>query len=1129
MYVLRRQRLWSGSQQQDLYSALDAYQHDPIVHRGRQPAATRGLLVQSAPPGGMAHCTFEWTAGAETKIQGALKDTRCDEVQLRLRVPVALLDTLALSSVLVDRVTIRGEALASGKPPTLQVSPLGRISVPGGSLWRIENVEISMLSFDWFAFQPAHVQPSHSNAKPPPVWIVVENSSMQCPKCAVHYENGMGASWLRSLNGQLKPDDGSGLVGFLSGTTWEHPEPWLPPAPPMAGPFQWRFTNVSVTCSQSDEAMWRMEELPRPNGVPSAASTEQGGNCYHPADRGESYRGDIAVSASGNPCVAWGSPDQPGGANVLSAQHFPSSGLEVTACRNPLGMLEQPWCYVEGESYIERCGVPVCYGSPAARRSVTSASSQWVTLLAILIAIAGLLLIALLIVVTVKIMHGTWSCKNAATKATPTRTSESASSVGAGRKLSDATTVTSAPSMAPHAAPIPAPAGSVVSHTSRRQSSHGGGGGCSPAAAEPRGPVELAERPVDNASHRGDADRDSSAGLAARPPEKPRSEPELSAQSPTGSHQHVQPGWSPGGYGGAALGGHRPEPGQPWHQLSGEVLHRPHHRHRSADFLHMPNVASPTLQHLIARADSVRSAGAAPTAAPAPAPRPHSAGSAVFPHAHVAHVHARSAAVQKLLLEAETRPRAVEEALAIWNSTDPSQIRAAAMSDSRSHATSSRSDYVQSMHAASGAVNTTPSRATDVQHTDFSTSVLDSGTVLEVDVRGAGGAMPGPGTVPATSSAFSGPVGGGLPQPRPWHTAHLRRMGEPERTASASWEYAAASPTGTHASRAAAHSHGYSGMAEGPQPYELGPQSHSAYHQSVHQSVSSKSETFQSDSLTSLYQVNLKDHDIKIGKVLGRGSFAQVYQGLWNDTAVAIKVIEYKDGSRDAVNPILEASLTKELTHPNVVITYDFGWIGHEVNPLLSVRPENAAMVILMEYCNLKSLSTNIRYTNRFGHLTGPLKWSAIAHALMDVLRGLKYLHEVDIVHGDIKGANVMLKSVHKSVSPVKFTAKLADLGLAQLRGNAVRSHAVSPTCATPYLSNPYLCNPLLEQPGMCVCSHSGPARAGMPAQRLFSPVFWRRHVKYAGLLNHCEQLVHTCQRRIYHSDTTDNDFATCM
>jgi hypothetical protein len=32
-----------------------------------------------------------------------------------------------------------------------------------------------------------------------------------------------------------------------------------------------------------------------------------------------------------------------------------------------------------------------------------------------------------------------------------------------------------------------------------------------------------------------------------------------------------------------------------------------------------------------------------------------------------------------------------------------------------------------------------------------------------------------------------------------------------------------------------------------------------------------------------------------------------------------------------------------------------------------------------------------------------------------------------------------MLKSVHKTVTPCKFTAKLADLGLAQLRGDAVR------------------------------------------------------------------------------------------
>ena len=71
--------------------------------------------------------------------------------------------------------------------------------------------------------------------------------------------------------------------------------------------------------------------------------------------------------------------------------------------------------------------------------------------------------------------------------------------------------------------------------------------------------------------------------------------------------------------------------------------------------------------------------------------------------------------------------------------------------------------------------------------------------------------------------------------------------------------------------------------------------------------------------------------------------------------------------------------------------------------------------------------------------MQGALKWTAIAHTLIDISRGLKYLHELEIIHGDIKAANVMLKSVHRSVSPVRFTAKLADLGLAQLRTHGVR------------------------------------------------------------------------------------------
>lgn len=524
-------------------------------------------------------------------------------------------------------------------------------------------------------------------------------------------------------------------------------------------------------------------------------------------------------------------------------------GLDVAACRNPLGMFEKPWCYVEGEPFIERCAVPMC-AAPVAGGSGVTAASSLVTLLAILISIAGLLLIALLVVVLVKIMHGTWSCSSVAAKATPTRTSETASSEGAGRKLSEVTTVMSGRSMR-RPGSVAAPGGSAPSQASmpRRPSSHGGGGvGGSPAATERAAAVELAEPVHDTHSAAGDTGRhdlDSGSSPIGRRPLTQASDAELSVQSP-GSHYHMH-AIGPGAFSSPMAGAHPGESAQRA-TIQNEFMRRGHPQHaprqHSPRYRQMPNVASPTLQHLIARADSSWSFGTAPSQgqlqAPPAAPRPHSAGSTVFPHAHVAHVHARSAAVQKLLLEADTRPHAVEEALAIWNSGDPSQIRAAAMSDTRSHATSSRSDFIQSMHAASGAVNTTPSRATDVQHTDFSTSAIDSGPVQEIDVRSTGGAVAGPGGgVPATSSTFSGPVGGGLP--RPWHTAHMRRVGESDRTVSASWEYTAVSPTGTHASRVAHHSHGYASGFEGAHAHEYGPPSHSGYYQSVHQSVSSKS------------------------------------------------------------------------------------------------------------------------------------------------------------------------------------------------------------------------------------------------------------------------------------------------
>uniref|UniRef100_A0A1B0CUW9 Putative tyrosine-protein kinase transmembrane receptor ror n=1 Tax=Lutzomyia longipalpis TaxID=7200 RepID=A0A1B0CUW9_LUTLO len=72
-------------------------------------------------------------------------------------------------------------------------------------------------------------------------------------------------------------------------------------------------------------------------------------------ENGEKYRGTVATSASGRPCLKWARlmkeiADFP----ELAGQNF---------CRNPGGMHPEPWCFVENisvDKVIESCSIPRC-------------------------------------------------------------------------------------------------------------------------------------------------------------------------------------------------------------------------------------------------------------------------------------------------------------------------------------------------------------------------------------------------------------------------------------------------------------------------------------------------------------------------------------------------------------------------------------------------------------------------------------------------------------------------------------------------------------------------------------------------------------------------------------------------
>lgn len=63
--------------------------------------------------------------------------------------------------------------------------------------------------------------------------------------------------------------------------------------------------------------------------------------------KGEEYRGKVSVSSSGRKCLQW---------NVVTPRY---SNVGHTFCRNFLGDMDEPWCFVE-QGVRERCAVRRC-------------------------------------------------------------------------------------------------------------------------------------------------------------------------------------------------------------------------------------------------------------------------------------------------------------------------------------------------------------------------------------------------------------------------------------------------------------------------------------------------------------------------------------------------------------------------------------------------------------------------------------------------------------------------------------------------------------------------------------------------------------------------------------------------
>ena len=151
------------------------------------------------------------------------------------------------------------------------------------------------------------------------------------------------------------------------------------------------------------------------------------------------------------------------------------------------------------------------------------------------------------------------------------------------------------------------------------------------------------------------------------------------------------------------------------------------------------------------------------------------------------------------------------------------------------------------------------------------------------------------------------------------------------------------------------------------------------------------------------------------GSLIGQGSFGSVFLALHAITGelMAVKQVEMpsksnseNDKRKEAMVQALkhEIELLRDLQHPHIV-------------QYLGSNADDEHFNIFLEYVPGGSVAAML---NNYGHLKEPL----IRNFVRQILDGLAYLHGRDIIHRDIKGANVLVD--------IKGQVKISDFGISK-------------------------------------------------------------------------------------------------
>ena len=138
--------------------------------------------------------------------------------------------------------------------------------------------------------------------------------------------------------------------------------------------------------------------------------------------------------------------------------------------------------------------------------------------------------------------------------------------------------------------------------------------------------------------------------------------------------------------------------------------------------------------------------------------------------------------------------------------------------------------------------------------------------------------------------------------------------------------------------------------------------------------------------------------DFKIERLLGKGSFSSVYlvTRIADQKIYALKSVTMdKLTKKEQQNSVNEVRILASVSHPNVIGYREAFW-----------DDKNQTLNIVMEYADDGDLQTKIQQMKKnFGVFEEETIWSYA----IQMIEGLKALHDKKIMHRDLKSANIFL------------------------------------------------------------------------------------------------------------------------